>query len=122
MKVTVDEAREYFAHPSQHAFGLTEKDLPEDYVYYATDGVCLVFHGVLWPGVWACHVGVKPEAWGKTAEPARRLLAAFWHDREPEAVISAIHRENRLAIALAKRAGGMITGSFGGLVLMEWRP
>lgn len=122
MRVTVDEAREYFAHPSQHAFGMTEKDLPEDYTYYATGGVCLAFHSVLWPGVWACHVGVRPEAWGHTVRPSKALLRAFWVDMDPKAIIFAINANNRAAVSLAERVGGTLAGSFGGLVVMEWRP
>ena len=123
MRITVEKARQFFAHPSQHAFGMTEDDLPEDYIYHADGGVCLAFHPVLWPGVYAVHVGAMPEAIGATTAPVRRLLAEFAGDMAPKAIIAAIDEKNRLAIALARRVGGEMAGAISpGLIIMEWRP
>lgn len=120
MRITVDEAREYFAHPSQHSFGMTERDLPEDCLYYAEKDTCLVFHPAYWPSVWMVHVGVRPKAWGSTDGQARSILEEFRDEHAPRSIVALIEAENRLAVALACRVGMKHVGAFSGLELMEW--
>lgn len=107
MKITVDEAREYFAHASQQKASLITPDqLPENGVlYYALEGVCAVFHDAHWPGVAMAHYAVKPEAWGRTVEPAKAILREFAVEYEPEAIIGWTSESNRAALAFARRLG-----------------
>lgn len=122
MRITVDEAREYFSHPSQHEFGKTEKDLPEWGDYWAKGGVCLVSHNAYWPGIVMVHVGAKPEAWGGLDEDVRSLLAEIWAAEQPTRMIAWISENNRAALALARRVGFEIDGYMpNGVVLMGWK-
>lgn len=108
MKITVDEARAYFAHPTQQkASGITPDDLPDapDFHYYALDGVCLVFHPAGMRGFWMVHVGVLPTVWGKTTGPTRALLEAFWRDVGATLIIAWIGHENAAVRAYAQRVG-----------------
>lgn len=107
MKITVDEARAYFAHPSQQkASMITPDQLPETgVIYYAKDGVCVCFHDAHWPRVVMAHYAVKPEVWGKAIGPARAILAAFRADHQPEAIIGWTAETNRAAVAFARRLG-----------------
>lgn len=128
MKITVDEARAFFAHGSQQkASSITPDDLPADGVeYWACDGVCGLFHLSHWPGVWMAHYGVKPEAWGRTKEPALRVLSAFWAAKQPELIIGWTAETNRAAIAFARRLGftqyGRMDLPSGSVVCQQWRP
>ena len=106
MKITVDEARAYFAHKSQQLGGITPETLPEEgFIYYADGHVCGVFHRAPWPDVYMAHYGVKPEGWGNTLEPSLRILNEFWNDVQPERIIGWTPASNKRAIAFAKRLG-----------------
>lgn len=123
MKITVDEARPYFAHKSQQSFGITENDLPDWMEYRAEGNVCLAFQSMPWPGVWMVHIMVKPDAWGNTTDPAKRLLHAFWNEAQAAHVVTWIPTNNRAAIALARRVGGRLEGQMAnGIDMYGWRP
>ena len=120
MKITVDEARAYFAHPSQHV-GVTPEELPDWMEYWADGGVCMVLHPMPAPDVWMAHIGVKPEAWGRTAEPTRRILEAFWQAKQPHRIVAWIGDHRRAAIALARNTGWVADGQFPGTIMLGWR-
>lgn len=107
MRITVDEARVYFAHPSQQKASLITPDaLPErGVIYYATGGVCGCFHDAHWPGVVMAHYGVLPEAWGSTVAAGKAILRQFAADYEPQAIIGWTDESNRAALAYARRLG-----------------
>ena len=65
MRIGIDEARQYFAHPSQQKNGISPETLPVWAVYYASGGVCLLTHPMPQDGLWMVHIGVMPGAWGK---------------------------------------------------------
>ena len=121
MKITVDEARAYFAHPSQQIEGLTADNLPADVEYWAHGPICGAFH-LFWPGVWMAHYGAKPEAWGNLILPARRVLREFWAAKQPERIVGWTKASNRHAVAFAKRIGFEIDGTMplpGGTIVMQ---
>lgn len=106
MRITVDEAREYFSHPSQQkGAGVHPDQLTDEFLYYARDGVCGVFHVIPWPHVWQGHYGVKPEAWGRTVKPALSLLSEFWDDHQPQMIVGWTDSRNRQALSFARRLG-----------------
>jgi RimJ/RimL family protein N-acetyltransferase len=106
LRIDVEAAREYFAHPSQEYKGITADKLPgEPFQYWADGDVCGVFHPSYWPGVWAGHIAVKPEAWGHTEAPARRIIQAFLREQRPERLVGWIDKRNRLMVRLALRIG-----------------
>lgn len=123
MKITRDEAREYFLHPSQQ-LDITPDNLPGDPVqYWAEGGVCGVFHPSFWGGVWMAHYAVKPEAWGKAVSPARSVLNAFWQAEKPDLIIGWTDEKNRQALSFAKRLGFREIGTMhNGVVTQEWTP
>lgn len=119
--LTVDEARAFFAHPSQQRMGLAPEFLPsEGFEYRASGPVCLVFHLAPWPDVWMAHLGVKTEAWGRTVQHCSALLAGFWAEKQPIRIIAWIEERNRAAISLARRCGMTQDGQFPGVVMMGW--
>ena len=127
MRITVDEAREYFRHPTQQKASLITPDaLPETGVlYYALDGVCVCFHDAHWPGVVMVHHAVKPSAWGHTVEPAKAILRQFWKEHEPEAIIGWTDQKNRMALNFARRVGfveyGRLVLPSGTVIQQEWQ-
>lgn len=123
MRVSVEQAREYFAHPSQQ-LGITPDTLPGAPVqYWAKGGVCCVFHPTFWPNVWMGHYAVKPEAWGKTVSPTREILNAFWQAEQPELIIGWTDQANRQALSFARRLGFKEIGTMrNGVVTQEWTP
>lgn len=127
MKISVDEARAYFDHPTQRKGCMIDPaDLPgEPFQYWALDGVCGVFHPDHWPGVWMGHYGVKPEAWGQAVHPAKRILRAFCEAERPDLIIGWTAAENRAANAFVRRLGfretGRMTTRNGVVVMTEFR-
>ena len=122
MRIPVDAARSYWAHPSQQIMGITPEALPDDGVEYWAEGdVCLGFHRAHWPDVWMVHIAVKPPAWGKTQAPVQRLLAAFWNDKQPLRIIAWVQDSNRSTLALARRCGFADDGAFPGVRMIGWR-
>lgn len=112
-----DDARPYFE--SQPGF----TSLPDWMFYRAMGGVCLAFHPDHHPGVWMVHVGALREALGRTTEPARALLEAFWAEQQPAHVIGWIETRNRAACALARRVGMRREGQMAcGVEMFGWRP
>lgn len=128
-KLTAREAREYFSDPTQLRASMLESadDLPEDRFEYWADGpICGVFHRTAWPGVWMAHYGVKREGWGHLADPARRILRAFWEEHGPERIIGWTDSRNRAALAFARRIGfredGRMELNGYAVVMTGWRP
>lgn len=122
MRISVAEARAFWAHPSQHRMGATPETLPEDGIEYWADGpVCLAFHAAPWPDVWMAHLAVKPDGWGQTQAPVLRVLRAFWTEKKPLRVVAWVEEENRLTLALARRCGFVDDGAFPGVRMIGWR-
>lgn len=107
MRITREEARAFFAHPSQLRGAMLDSpdDLPESVEYWADGPICGVFHLAFWPGVWMVHYGVKPEGWGKLIAPSRRILIAFWEHHRPQRIIGWTDARNKAALALTRRVG-----------------
>lgn len=128
MKITRDEAKAFFAHPTQLRASMLESpdDLPEGVEYWADGPICGAFHLSFWPGVWMVHYGVKPEGWGKLVEPSRRVLRAFWAHHRPQRIIGWTDARNRAALALTRRVGfredGRMQLDGHELVMTGWRP
>lgn len=121
MRITVDEARAYFAHPSQQLFGITPDALPAEGVEYWADGpLCGVFHCAPWPGCWMAHYAAKPEGWGRLDRHAKAILVAFWDDKQPAAIIGWTEKTNRAALAFARRIGFREDGDLP-FVTQVWR-
>ena len=94
--------------------------------YWADGGVCGIFHRGLWPGVWMGHFGVKVCAWGKTVEPAKRILRDFWESEHPDLIIGWTSSENRAGLAFTRRLGFRVHGEMrmpaGKVIEQNWRP
>ena len=126
-RISVGEARAYFAHPSQQLYGITPDTLPGEPVQYWADGpLCGIFHPSFWPGVWMCHHAAKPEGWGHLNGPARRILDAFARDARPLRIIGWTDAANRHAIAFTRRMGfaedGRMPVGSTEIVMTGWSP
>ncbi|WP_386681820.1 hypothetical protein [Loktanella sp. R86503] len=126
-RITVDQARPFWADPSQHVMGSAPDTLPDEGFEYWADGpVCVVFHLALWPGVWMAHYGMKREGLGHYVEPAKRILHAFWAEKSPARIIGWTDASNRAAVAFAGRCGftkdGEIPTDNGSVLMTGWRP
>lgn len=125
-QVSVDVAREYFAHTSQQ-LGFLPEDIPDDQPleFWACGPICGVFAYGLWPGVWTAHYGVKPEGWGKLKEPATAVLSAFWDAHDAQLITGWTEESNRAALAFAKRLGFFEYGRMplpgGDVILQGWK-
>jgi hypothetical protein len=122
VKISLAEARRYWAHPSQQVYGAHPDTLPEWAEYWASGPVCGAFHMMPWPGVWMAHVGADPDLLGHLDEPARRVLRGFWHNKAPSRVVAWIDERNAGVRAFARRLGFEIDGRFPGVVMMGWQP
>ncbi len=111
MQISVDEARAYFAHPSQQIEGLTPDNLPTLGIEYrACGGLCGAFSHAGWPGIWMAHYGAMPGAWGRLEAPALAILKAFWAEKQPQRIIGWTRASNRAALAFSKRIGFVVDG------------
>lgn len=118
MKVSVDDARAYFAHPTQHSFGITEAELPDWMDYYAGDGLCLAVHPAFWPGVVMAHIGAKPGHWGGLDATAGKLVAEVFEDTGADRIVGWVAESNRAMQAFARRCGFVVDGRFPGVCMM----
>ena len=126
-RISVEEAREFFAHPSQLRGAMlgSVDDLPDEGFEYWSDGpICGAFHPAPWSGVWFAHYGAHPEGWGSLKIPAQRVLRAFCAASGAACLIGWTNTRNRAAIAFARRLGFEITGTIdaGRVTATEWRP
>lgn len=126
-QITVDQARPFWADPSQHVMGAHPDALPDEGFHYWADGpVCVVFHRAPWPDVWMAHYGMKPEGRGHYVAPAVRILRAFWTEHSPARIVGWTDTGNRAAIAFARRCGFTKDGEFhtdtGTVAMTGWRP
>jgi hypothetical protein len=123
VKIDVEAAREYLAHPSQQTMGARPDNLPEAGVeYYAQGPICAMFHPSFWPGVWMAHYAVKPEGWGGLIAPARALLREFWRAESPKRIIGWTPESNRAALAFSRRLGFVVDGRMplrGATIIMQ---
>lgn len=124
MRVTADEAREYFVHPSQRLFDLDPQDLPEGLEYWADGPICGVFHMAFWPGVWMGHFGVKPDGWGHIDLCAQRVLAEFSESVQPARIVGWVEKRNAAAVAFVRRIGFDVDGEMdlpsGAVIMFGW--
>lgn len=126
MRITVDEAREYFAHPSQQLYGVTPENLPgEPFEYWAKGGICGVFHPAPATGVWMVHFAAMPSEWGRLVEPSREVLRAFWDEKKPQRIVGWTPASLRAAVALSRRVGFVEDGRLplpdGEIIMSGWR-
>lgn len=122
----MDEARAYFAHPSQQLYGVTPENLPDEpFEYWAKDGICGVFHPAPAARVWMVHFAAKPECWGHLVAPSREVLAAFWAAKNPERIVGWTPVHLRAALALSRRVGFVEDGRLpllsGEIIMSGWR-
>lgn len=112
MRVTVEAARAYFAHPSQlkHSLIETPEDLPGWCSYYAQGGVCGVFHAGHWPGLLMGHLGAMPETWGSVTRSAEAILREAWAAESPDRIAGWVKDSNKPMQALCRRLGMEIDG------------
>ena len=127
MRVGVEAARPYFAHPSQQVMGITPETLPgEPFEYWAEGPLCIVAHQVPHPGLWMVHFAAKPEGRGRLIEPAKRLLHEIWADKQPKRLIGWTPVRFRAACAAIRRVGFVTDGILplpdGDVVMSGWRP
>lgn len=125
MRITASEAEAFFAHPTQRKGAMLSGPLPDAAEYYACGDVCGVFHWGHWPGVMMAHVGVKPQAWGRTIDPAKAILAAAWQDHDPERMVAFIKQRNRATCKFAERIGFEPDGRLplaDPVMIYGWRP
>lgn len=127
MKISRDEARAFFAHPSQLRAAMLDSpdQLPESLTYYAKGGVCLATHWGHWPGVLMGHIAALPSAWGRVTEPGLALLHEAWAAEQPERIVGWVKERNRAMCALCARLGMKIDGRLPlaePVILYGWRP
>ena len=126
-KITVDEARPFWADKSQHVMGSHPETLPsgEHFHYWASGPICGVFHPAHWPGVWMAHHGCKPEGWGIALPYAIEGLRCFWDSVRPDAIIGWTAKQNRAAVVFARRCGfiedGVLNLKSGDIIMQSWR-
>ncbi len=127
MRITVDEARKYYAHPSQCILGASPEKLPEDGVeYWAQGPLCLTFHRAAWPGVYMVHCAAMPEGRGRLVEPGLALLRGFWDEKQAVRIIGWTPKSCRAAVAFARRCGFVEDGRFpvkdDEIIMQGWVP
>ena len=122
----MDEARAYFAHPSQQLFGITPDNLPgEPFEYWAQGGICGVMHQMPAPGVWMVHIAAMPGHWGHLVADARAALREFWEEKHPARIVGWTPARLRAAVAFSRRVGfeedGRLPLPDGEIIMSGWR-
>lgn len=125
MKITVDEARKFFADKSQQVFGITPETLPDEgFEYWASGPACCVFHISPWPKVFMVHIAVKPEGLGCIDRHVMDMIEDFWMEKSPERIVAWVHSTRRLVLSLGKRCGFVEDGRFpvsdGEIAMIGW--
>jgi hypothetical protein len=127
-RIGVEAAREYWADASQLEDGITPDMIQGDGVqFWACGPICGGFRRGPWPGVLMADYGVKPEGWGRLAEPARAILDAVWREYKPNAIAGWTDSRKRAALAFSKRIGFRRCGEMAledgaTIIMQEWRP
>jgi hypothetical protein len=125
LKITAEQARPYFWHKSQLIGDGKVDDLHDDgFAYFATGGVCGMFHDLPWPGVIAGHFGVLREAWGAAVEPAREILHSVWVTYRPTRIVGWMIETNRAGLAFVRRLGFVVDGRMPlpePVIMMGWK-
>lgn len=113
MRICVEEAREFFAHPSQRIHGITPESLPDDgFQYWSRGYLCLAVHPAMFPGVWGAHIAAKPQGWGKMDDDGKALLNEIWDALRPLRLVGWVETWRRSVIAFALRCGWIEDGRF----------
>ena len=125
MRISVDEARGFFAHKSQRVLGMDPDDMHDDGIeYWASGPICVAFHRSFWPGVWMAHYGVKPEGWGQLVDPALTILSEFWDEVQPVRITGWTEEKNRQAVSFSRRLGFVEDGRMdlptGTIIMQGW--
>ena len=110
MKITATEAKPFFEHKSQRARFAPDDLHDNGLLFYADGPVCGVGHYGFESGVWMVHYGMKREGLGRYDKHIMNVLNEFWDDVDAKLIIGWTPESNRLALAIAKRAGFRITG------------
>ncbi len=125
-RITVEEARSFFVHPSQWRSARPEQLQDGGFVYYASGPICGVFHDMPWPRTIGAHCGVKPEGWGNLVPHAQAILQQVWDDFQPDVIVAWTPENNRATLAFNKRTGFVIDGILPTpsvrTVMQSWRP
>lgn len=126
MQITPAAALAYFAHPTQRKGAMFDGDaLPDACTYYALGGVCLAFHGGLWPGLIMVHMAALPSAWGRAEAPTLQILRQAAADLQAARIAGWVKQSNRLMCRFAERVGFEIDGRLPlaePVMLYGWRP
>jgi hypothetical protein len=126
-QITVGQAWEYFAHPTQIKASMIEPDqLPEvGFDYWASGDLCGAFHKAHWPDVWMGHFATKPTGWGNNIKHGKAILNAFWADQQPTLIIGWTPARNRAALAFTRRLGFELMGEMplpdGKIIMQGWK-
>ncbi|MGA0613423.1 hypothetical protein [Paracoccus sp. KR1-242] len=124
-RISVEEAAQFFAHPSQQIYGAAPDNLPgEPFMYYASGPFCGAAHPGPLRDVWIVDYAVKPEGWGNLVEHARNVLRMHWDTVQPASLIGFTRTDLRHALAFMRRVGfvpiGTLTASNGDFVISHF--
>jgi hypothetical protein len=123
MKINAEQAKAFFAHPSQQIYDLDPEFLPDEgFHYYASGNVCGAFHLGPIPGVYFGHSGVRYPRGLSIVSSAKSILREFWADKKPRAIVGWIDTDNHAALAFNRRIGFESRGEISpGITEQVWR-
>lgn len=126
MRISRDEARRFWAHPSQQIFGMTPDLLPDEpFIYFASGPFCGVAHPGPLRGVWIVDYAALPEGRGHLIQHARTVANECIEVTGATSLMGLTRTDLRLAISFITRVGfekiGTITASNGEFVISKYR-